>query len=268
MKTELMTFTPQQAKDILAKSSGNRKLKKRKIKQFTEDMKNGKWKVNGETVIFDENGNLIDGFHRMNACVASESSFNTLAVYGIDSNLKHIIDTGTMRSNADTIEMYFKNTKYTSVIAAAIRYVKLIKRNLSDRTLILKNDDVIQFIEIYPEFLDFVHENSKIIGSYNCRIFSASRLCACLWIFQQKYDAETVDNFFIKLVSGLGLTEESPIYILRRKMESIKFSSDLRRKSYGLKEDDEIKLIFLGFQKWMQNESIKVMKMPKDLPKI
>ena len=48
-----------------------RRLRAAKIEQFRRDMLAGKWRLTGQAIHFNVRGQLIDGFHRLTACVAA-----------------------------------------------------------------------------------------------------------------------------------------------------------------------------------------------------
>jgi hypothetical protein len=69
-------ITPELAKEILEnKNSGNRPIKKEHIKMLTSTLRNDEWMLNGESIAFSESGRLLDGQHRLTACVNSNKIF-------------------------------------------------------------------------------------------------------------------------------------------------------------------------------------------------
>lgn len=83
MKTEVIEITPEVARVYLKQNTNNRNLIKRKLAQYAKDMKEGRWVLNGEPIQFDDSGELINGQHRLNACIRSNSAFTTLVVFGV-----------------------------------------------------------------------------------------------------------------------------------------------------------------------------------------
>lgn len=117
MKSEVRKITPLVAKSILATSNGNRVFKAAKLKSYARDMIAGKWAVNGEPIIIDVNGTLIDGHHRLTACVDAGTAFETLIVWGAPVDAQKTIDMGASRSAADALSFYgFKNCHQTNAI--------------------------------------------------------------------------------------------------------------------------------------------------------
>ena len=79
MKTKIETIKPQYALEVLEKKNPrNRTLSEGTVQAYATDMKNGRWVTTHQGIAFDENGNLIDGQHRLWAVVFSncEVEFN------------------------------------------------------------------------------------------------------------------------------------------------------------------------------------------------
>lgn len=98
-------ITPELAKEILSNhNQGNRPLKKDHVKLLTNALKNGEWMLNGETIAFSSSGRLLDGQHRLTACVNSGRSFRTVVIRGIDDEAAFgTIDIGKPRNVSDVM---------------------------------------------------------------------------------------------------------------------------------------------------------------------
>lgn len=62
-------ITPAKAQQYLQTSIGNRPISKSYVKSYADTMKKGKWLLNGVCIVFDQNGHLIDGHHRLLAVI-------------------------------------------------------------------------------------------------------------------------------------------------------------------------------------------------------
>ena len=72
MDFKVENISPAKAVEYLRSNTDNyRKLTRSKYKQYAEDMKAGKWQLNGETIVFGEDGVLKDGQHRLAAIIES-----------------------------------------------------------------------------------------------------------------------------------------------------------------------------------------------------
>lgn len=102
-------------------NSTNRKLQPSLSKLYANEMLRGKWKLNGEALIFgiDEAGNesIISGQHRLNAVVEANKQYakspnaypealltlHTVCIYGVDLSSADTVDIGKLRSHGDVL---------------------------------------------------------------------------------------------------------------------------------------------------------------------
>ena len=98
IKTRTEIVTPEKAKEYLKRNTDNyRKISKAKAGIYAEEMKAGKWQLNGETIVFDESGKLKDGQHRLAAIVMAGVPVELTILEGISEDVS-IFDTGMNRS--------------------------------------------------------------------------------------------------------------------------------------------------------------------------
>lgn len=96
-----MTITPKMAGDMLALNTRNRPVSKASIKNYVRQMQNGLWRYTRVPIIFSDAGRLIDGQHRLTACVESDVSFDADVVFGAPDDAFDVIDVGKRRSAGD-----------------------------------------------------------------------------------------------------------------------------------------------------------------------
>lgn len=119
MKVEIVTMTPALAETLLARNLKNRILSRPTIAAYARDMAEGKWQENGSAIVISKDDVILDGQHRMIACVQSGASFRVLMVTGVDEAARQTIDTGRSRSVAD--EMTMRGIRSGRTVAGALR---------------------------------------------------------------------------------------------------------------------------------------------------
>ena len=72
-------ITPEIAEAWLTQNNNNRPVSAGVIRKYARDMRADKWLFTGDAIRFDKNKNLIDGQHRLMACIAAETPFRTTA---------------------------------------------------------------------------------------------------------------------------------------------------------------------------------------------
>lgn len=74
---------------------GNRRLSSREVDRIANDITEGRWKANGDTIKVNESGKLIDGQHRCHAVIQADIAVPTMIVFGVsdDRDTMATIDT-------------------------------------------------------------------------------------------------------------------------------------------------------------------------------
>lgn len=102
---EIVKITPVMATAWLERCEANRPLCDATVKLYARQMAAGTWPINGETIKFDEAGNLIDGQHRLWAIVESGVTIECFVVRGVATGAFDTIDVGKKRSPGDLLSI-------------------------------------------------------------------------------------------------------------------------------------------------------------------
>lgn len=102
MVSEVINITPQMAEEMLTHNIVNRKLAVKRVHAYATDMKNGMWEQNGESIRFNEAGELIDGQHRLSAIIEANIPVPIYVTRGISSSIT-LYDRGKPRNEADSL---------------------------------------------------------------------------------------------------------------------------------------------------------------------
>lgn len=103
INVEIAMITPTDAAELLERNVRNRPLNKRHYESIGETMTCGDYLLNGEPIIVDINGNVLDGQHRLHGCIYSGKPFVTLIVRGIDPEAFDTIDGGRARTTGEVL---------------------------------------------------------------------------------------------------------------------------------------------------------------------
>ena len=74
---ELKNISPEEAARFLEKNTNNRALTEQQVRYYAQQMKAGEWTYDGQPIRFAEDGQLLDGQHRLTALVESNTTFLT-----------------------------------------------------------------------------------------------------------------------------------------------------------------------------------------------
>lgn len=113
-------ITPALAAQYLDENiSNNRSVSDRHVAALARDMTNNRWSQNGETIKFSQTGELMDGQHRLWACITADRPFTTAVVRGVTS--LDDVDRARPRSMAHVLEVNgFEHPARVSVTASTV----------------------------------------------------------------------------------------------------------------------------------------------------
>ncbi len=125
VRAYIVHVTPVLAELMLEQNVRNRRVSERHITVLSQIMASRDMRLNGETIIFSSDGRLLDGQHRLLACVKSGVAFDTIVVFGIDSDAFDTIDTGSTRSTGDILGIngIASANKVASAVQALLAFV-------------------------------------------------------------------------------------------------------------------------------------------------
>jgi hypothetical protein len=122
LKYSIETITPEIAMEYLTKTGINaRPMRATVVHEYTNIMKNGKWRLNGESIVISKNNIVLDGGHRLRACINSGCSFQSVIVRNVEDDYFATIDTGGIRNRSDILSlMGYENSKKLASVLRAI----------------------------------------------------------------------------------------------------------------------------------------------------
>jgi hypothetical protein len=208
-------------------------------------MDHGYWRENGEAVIFDTHGILIDGQHRLQAVLNSGHEYRVPVITGIAPLVRPTVDTGKKRSSAQNLQMAgLKN-------AAALSATLTLWKGYMARDLRAMED-----LEQYPELKVAVQRGLALRPVGQGRALISPSESALIWqaITQSGTTQTRAEEFLGSVLSGYNLSEGNPIIALRRRL--------LDQMGPGLKMDkkERLALILKTWQLWSTGQTRKVIR--------
>lgn len=171
LRIGVATIQPDAAEIILSHHDGkeNRSEIKHNMVKLIRAFSSGQFRLTGETIIFDWDGDLRDGRHRVKACAATGVEFQAVVVCGVDPEIFYVIGQGAKRTLQNVLTM--NGEKNTAGLGAAIGYLHLflatgmLYRANSLTISSLTIDDSLDVLEAHPRLRDstaFCHNHSMI----------------------------------------------------------------------------------------------------------
>jgi hypothetical protein len=105
VRVSIVHVTPELAEFYLRKNTKNRNINKTHVTAFERILSAGEMVMNGEAIILSVDGTLLDGQHRLTACVRSGVGFDAMVVEGIDVEAFKTIDGGRKRTLGDVLSV-------------------------------------------------------------------------------------------------------------------------------------------------------------------
>lgn len=205
-----MTITPEMASELLKKNESNRKLMESSVSRLAEEMKRGKWKVNGETIKVSKTGYLIDGQHRLHACIKSGVPFTSYVISNLEDEVFDTVDVGVKRSTSQIMQM--AGVQNCTVVSAIVKALLEYNHNESFAIgrYVPSSSHILEEYETRPMFYQ-----KFATDFHHIRHIFQSILMAVVIAAVDKYGDDWYDEFFHKLKTGEGLSKGDPAFTLR-----------------------------------------------------
>ena len=215
-------ITPDLAAWFLTKNfSGNRKQTAADLKKYARAMKRKHWRLTGETIIFSEEGVLLNGQHRLESCIASGESFITMVVYGVPQSAFPQLDQGHNRK-PDSVLAEILNGPVRLASAFLMRYLGPVILNAH-----VTVGDVQDTLFDYPLLKTATDAVIQVIGKGHPLLDRRPQVIV-LYFFVLSTRPELANEFLSRIVTSIGFTETDPILHLRELLLSpTKKGSDL-----------------------------------------
>lgn len=249
---EQILVTPTIAKKWLEEGNlENRRLRLEYAKNLASQMIEKGWRDNtGVPIIFDEDGVLIDGQHRLTAVVIANTPIKFSIVRNVSREVQDVIDTGLNRQASDVLT--FSGVKNSGAIASLIKFKLGNASNGGSKTragAVLVTNRLIK--EEYLKNPEFWQSLCLRAQSYykQFRALPISVFGGCEAIaLEQSRHPKRVSAFFSALASGS--TDSPAILELRKKI----INNQLSDKKYTtIGKRDLIKSYFNGYIKDQKN---------------
>ncbi len=209
-------ITPELARQYLGTSEGNRPTRRVQVARYQRDMGEGAWRVNGQAVIFRDDGVLATGHHRLLACEAEGTAFTTFTLRGIDRLSARTLDAGQTWSIADhlAVDGYENARALQAVTRVHLAYVRTgrfvgggqTRFSLEEVYAALEGPDgealvsAARHIEIWRKGLPFT---------------AAGGVFGALYLQFRRADPDLAEEFYAKLKTGAMIAYGDPEYALR-----------------------------------------------------
>jgi len=217
--TSIQTITPERAAEMLKRNTHNRAQSRNTVEMYAREMTAGAWKLTGESIKIATDGTILDGQHRLMACVRSGASFRTMVVTGIGHDAQFNMDQGQRRRAGQQLDLKGYSNSNTKAAAARILIAWEGGSALGARSPgRISVTETLGVIGRWPT-IDEAAKLAKRIHNQNRGLIPTSVLCAFLTLALTT-NHHRAREFATLMETGAGLSVGHPILILRNQCAS------------------------------------------------
>lgn len=209
------TITPVRAKQLLGNRAPNRNIIKARIKQYADDMTDGKWTQTGDTIKVNTRGELMDGQHRLLAVVAADKPIKMFIAQGVKKDVMPNIDTHASRTPGQVLSMH--GYKFSHAMAAAAKLYHAYKENIFTSGLPrFSPAKILEILDENPEMSNFAY----VVRIWTPLHVGSAVSIAIPYIFSHETDADhsEIDDFIDSIAIGANLASDDPRLLFRNKV--------------------------------------------------
>ena len=246
-KAEVVEITPAEAQRHLNNNRNNRKPRMTVVERYARDMRAGNWSITGESIAIDENGDLLNGQHRLMACVRAGVPFTTVLVTGVPPSAFRNMDTGAKRTIGDMLMLM--GHKDHNARAAVLTFVWRWERESLRDTVRPTHAEAVQYLEDNPTmFNGWMYRQGYLrttaVNSFNWMVRKHAPNTAGL-----------LAEFWEPISSGFGMTAGDPRIALEKWMRNR--HTHRHGSSDPVTTTVEAALIVKTWNKWILNVPVQ-----------
>lgn len=207
-KSEVVEMTPTWASELLKHNATNRKITRSRIEDYKRDIEAGRWIVNGTAIGLSKEGNLVDGQHRLMACIEAETPFHTFLTTGLDHVASFLtIDTGRPRTFADALSS--RGVKSSTTVNAVVQLLYRYEHGSLGSNQRVNNQEADEVYQRHPNLVEFIDNNRNLPPKmgYSSIIF--------MHYLGNLVNEKVTEQFMTGFRTGANLEAGSPVLALR-----------------------------------------------------
>lgn len=158
--TTIERITPALAEVYLGMNTTNRTMREKHVDRMVSDINEGRWHMNGSSIVFNGDGTLLDGQHRLAAVVKSGVPVDMVVVRGVSKAAMATIDSNISRKTTDVAMM--RGYRDTTQLIGTARLLISIKDTLFSAGDRSSTGAIMEFLRMHPHLQDSVAAAKKM----------------------------------------------------------------------------------------------------------
>lgn len=259
MRSEVVVMTPEKAQYILDHKNGkNRSLRKNVVTKLANDIKENRWRVTHQGIAFDENEQLIDGQHRLQAIAQAGKNCLVYVSYNVSRDCFSVLDCGVSRTASDNLS--YANVPRAKIVAPGIKHIILYKKFPAKTWNNLPFPTHAEIQNFYDSNFKTIDQLSELVQD-TCKKFKkvnpTGLLVVCFLAAEMGHNMTSISSFCHGLGSGIQLAPGNPILAYRQFLiNSTKIPTDRNLQQYSTACLTKL------FNYWVEDKSLKQFKAP------
>jgi len=225
LTAKVETITKEIAQEYITKINGNRPLSDQHIRDLMARQKRGEWQVNGDTLVFDENGDLRDGQHRLHMIARTGIAVETVVVRGISPDAFLTMDAGRRRTLGDALGIQ-RQPHYKDLGECLPWVTRYLSGKMTPGGIYRSHEQHLKVLDLHPEMHDSVALYLAIERPQGAPRYHPITM-AMHYLFS-RVDKVEANDFIERLVTGLRLDDPNdPVARLRGQL--VAYASEKRK---------------------------------------
>jgi hypothetical protein len=268
IRTTWVMMDPELAQFMLSFNKDNRPIDEARVLLLSRIQEAGDWDLNGATIVFSDEGVMLDAQHRLLSIVKSGISFPMLIVEGVPPSAGDSIDQSKQRSVGDILVrrgFQFVNRGIVVGIAKILMQSEYGVNHTKEFTA--------DYVQTYAEELQPVANWAKTLSGESPLILDRAKgktrslapsPLGVLYIHMTRQGADPlrVEEFFTKIATGMTSNETEMITfnaIRRRIMNDAPLNTGGGGHQYSRLMHD-LAVFVQAYNRWISGETVQVVR--------
>lgn len=246
-RIKLKEITPVLAAKWLERNTVNRPMSQGLVRKYAADMERGRWDINGETIKLSINGELLDGQHRLRACIVADKPFKSMVAMDLPATAIKSVDIGRNRSFSDRLALE-GTEKYRNSTAALVRALWRYRNGLA------VDPTHEQLAELYEQTREDVDRAVLLVNGLRSNVGGSTPInvtaAALVYLMARGKNAAQAELYVQQLIVGEYIGKEDPAFVVRTRI--------LRAKAdrMGFSMEDQVAAMIAGWNALRKNRTL------------
>ena len=176
IESKVETITPEVAAQYLALNIKNRSIRRQEVEAYARAIKAGTFVTTHQGIAFDDEGNLIDGQHRLMAITTAGIPVQMMVTRGVPAKAMQIIDRGSSRTMRDVIALgdYGDDSKARMMRNTVMLSAMSQMVSCSYRKVKITSPEMLRLFEAFDQHAMTVYHSAVNKGVRKSQVVSAA----------------------------------------------------------------------------------------------